>query len=155
MTSPSSKPSLPAPLSEPEQQRLAASLRAQGRPAGAWIGRAWGASALTVVSAALGLPVRRSTAALLREGLATIGEENGLDPACVCEPGQGHRMAGGGFTASLVGCPAQRHWIPRSEPHGTASPSKTRCSTCGATLTANGSCPKETASAAAVFGGAT
>lgn len=54
-------------LSPSEQGLLLAALRAEGLPAGAWIGRRYKAAPATVLGAAAGLPVRPSTAALLRQ----------------------------------------------------------------------------------------
>lgn len=68
------KPPTLVALSPAEQNTLAASLRGQGRPVGAWIGRRYGAAPATVLGAALGLPVREGTAALLRARLASEGK---------------------------------------------------------------------------------
>lgn len=56
-------------LSSAEQAALADAIRAQGRPAGAWIGQRYGAAAATVLGAALGLPVRPGTAAVIRAAM--------------------------------------------------------------------------------------
>lgn len=56
-------------LPEPEREALAARLRAEGRPAGAWVSGLFRASPTAVLAAALGLRVRASTAALIREGM--------------------------------------------------------------------------------------
>lgn len=73
-------------------------------------------------NALAGLPIRRTTAKLIRDGLAKRAMEldpmrlprvvdTEIDPTCVCREGGGHKAGRKGPTAD---CDAQRYWIPRA-----------------------------------------